>query len=84
MKVTDVPLAKVAEHVEPQLIPVGLVVTVPEPTFVTTTLNVVGVGVGVGEGVGVGAGPGAGKSLATPLKVPYDRVESGGAAVVPR
>ena len=41
--VTVVPLAKVAEHVTPQLIPVGELVTVPEPApaFVTESVRVV-------------------------------------------
>jgi hypothetical protein len=39
--ITMVPAAKVAEHVVPQLIPVGLEVTVPVPVppFMTTRLT---------------------------------------------
>jgi hypothetical protein len=37
--VTDVPLGKLAEHVEPQLIPAGLLVTVPVPVPASVTAS---------------------------------------------
>lgn len=40
VSVTDVPLMKLAEHVAPQLIPDGELVTVPEPRPDFVTVNV--------------------------------------------
>ncbi len=40
VKTTEVPLVKVAEQVAPQLIPAGLLVTVPVPLPVELTLKV--------------------------------------------
>jgi hypothetical protein len=39
VRVTEVPLAKLALHVLPQLIPAGLLVTVPEPLPASVTLS---------------------------------------------
>jgi len=39
VSVTDVPLGKLAEHVEPQLIPEGLLVTVPVPVPASVTAS---------------------------------------------
>ncbi len=47
VKLTGVPLANDAEHVLPQLIPAGDVVTVPCPTFDTEAVKVFGAGVTV-------------------------------------
>ena len=38
-KVTAVPLGKLAVHVDPQLMPAGLLVTVPAPAPVLWTVN---------------------------------------------
>ena len=46
--VTVVPLLKVAVQVEPQLIPAGLLVMVPDPILDTVNCTEVGVGGGVG------------------------------------
>ena len=43
VSVTGVPVAKLAEHVPPQLIPTGLEVTVPLPTLFTVS-SIVGGG----------------------------------------
>lgn len=56
VRVTDVLYVYVWEHVEPQLIPAGDEVTVPEPAPVFNTVRVSGDGVGVGVIVGVGVG----------------------------
>ena len=40
VKVTDVPLLKFAEHVLPQLIPAGLLVTVPVPVPASVVVRV--------------------------------------------
>jgi hypothetical protein len=54
VKFTLVPSGKSYVHVVPQVIPEGVVVTVPCPTFVTDTLKVVGV---VGGVLGVKVAP---------------------------
>ena len=48
VSVTVVPLLKVAVQVEPQLIPAGLLVMVPDPILETVNCTEVGVGGGVG------------------------------------
>ena len=53
VSVTTVPEVKAVLQVLPQLIPVGLLVTVPEPDFATVN-TYIGIGVGVGVAVGVG------------------------------
>jgi len=40
VSVTEVPLANAAEHVVPQLMPLGLLVTEPEPVLALTTASV--------------------------------------------
>lgn len=40
VRVTEAPLLNLAEQVEPQLIPVGLLVTVPEPEPALLTVSV--------------------------------------------
>lgn len=40
VRVTFVPMRRLALHVPGQLIPAGLLVTVPEPTTVTARLNI--------------------------------------------
>ena len=57
VSVTDVLLVKAAEQIEPQLMPAGMLVTVPLPRPVLVTDNEYRIGVGVG-GMGVGVGVG--------------------------
>jgi len=49
VSVTDVPLANVALHAEPQLIPAGLLVTIPPPLPASWTL----ISIDEGEGASV-------------------------------
>ncbi|UWZ83054.1 hypothetical protein MOP44_21095 [Occallatibacter riparius] len=42
VSVTDVPVGKLAEHVDPQLIPEGLLVTVPVPAPANATVSCAG------------------------------------------